>query len=180
MCVWELHKPAQCLLPSLSLTLYCPLSLSFIFILFAAQRPYRSSTRLSAVILSALTRRVLPDAHLEMGEGCISDSSEMHLRMLVLLWVAAFVGDMAPASIRIEAVFLLIQMCSLMSNQCDSKDNLQHYFLHTLFLVMPCCQTSICFQSSCDRLTFPNSSSCCLFYFTHIGVKLCSYLAIFR
>lgn len=104
-CVWELYKPAQCLLPSLSLTLYCPLSLSFIFILFAARRPYRSSTRLSAVILFALTRRVLPDAHLEMGEGCISDSSEMHLRMLVLLWVAAFVGDMAPASIRIEAVF---------------------------------------------------------------------------
>lgn len=65
--VWELHKPVKCLPPSLSLSRYLPLSLSVIFILFAAQRPHHLSTRLCAVILSALTRRVLPDAHLEMG-----------------------------------------------------------------------------------------------------------------
>lgn len=51
----------------LCLSLYLPLSLSVIFILFAAQRPHHLSTELRAVILSALTRRVLPDAHLEMG-----------------------------------------------------------------------------------------------------------------
>lgn len=65
--VWELHKSAQCLSPSLSLILYLPLSPSVIFILFAAQCPQYLSTRLSAAILSAWTRRVVPDAHLEMG-----------------------------------------------------------------------------------------------------------------
>lgn len=43
------------------------LSVLVIFILFAARRPHHLSTRLSTVILSALTRRVLPDARLEMG-----------------------------------------------------------------------------------------------------------------
>lgn len=60
--------------------------------------------------------------------------------------------------------FLLVQTCSLMWNLCDSKDNLQYYFLHTLFPVTLCCQTSICIQSSCDRLTFPNDSIRCMFY----------------
>lgn len=62
--------------------------------------------------------------------------------------------------------FLLIQTCSLMSTWCDSEDNLQHYFLHTLFPVVLRCQTSNCIQSSCDSWTFPNSSIRCVFY-TH-------------
>lgn len=65
--VWELNKAVQCILPSLCRSQYLPLSILVIFILFAAQRPHHLSARLCAVILSALTRRVLPDAHLEMG-----------------------------------------------------------------------------------------------------------------
>lgn len=37
-------------------------------------------------------------------------------------------------------------------------------FLHTLFPVVLCCQTSICIQSSCDSWTFPNSNIHWMFY----------------
>lgn len=65
--------------------------------------------------------------------------------------------------------FLLVQRGSLMSTRRDSKDNLQYYFLHTLFPVVLHRQTSICIQSSCDSWTFPNSNIRWVFY----GHKWC-------
>lgn len=61
-------------------------------------------------------------------------------------------------------VFLFVQTCSLMSTWRDSEDNLQYYFLHTLFPVVLRCQTSICIQSSCDSWTFPNNNIGWVFY----------------
>lgn len=141
--VWELHKPAQCLPPYLSHFQCLPLSLLVIFILCTAQCPHRLSTQLSTVILSILTRKGLPDVHLDMGWGCISDSIEMHLRLLVLpcgcsYWRHGYGYD--PN----KGCFLLVQTCSLMSTQCNGEDDLQYYFLHTLFPVVLHCQTSIC------------------------------------
>lgn len=45
---------------------------------------------------------------------------------------------------------IVAQTCSLTSSQCDSVDNLRHYFLHTLFPVVPPRQTSLCAPSRCD------------------------------
>lgn len=120
----------ESLLQSPSLFLHLSLSLSVISILFAAQRPHPLSVQLCPVILSASTGRVSPDAHLEMGWSCISDSIEMHLRMLILLWAAKVVGNVAAASIRMDAVVCFAPACSLESIWCDSKDNLRCYFLH--------------------------------------------------
>lgn len=50
--------------------------------------------------------------------------------------------------------FLFVQTCLLMSMQCDSKDNLQYCFLHTLCPTMLHFQTCICSQSTWDSRTF--------------------------
>lgn len=61
--------PPSLALP-LSLTSLClSLSLSLFFILFPADCPHRLSARLSKVILSVVTGRVLLDVQLEMGYG---------------------------------------------------------------------------------------------------------------
>lgn len=76
-----------------------PLSVLVIFIPFAARRPRHLSTRLNAVIQSAVTGRVLPDARLEMswaertgggvggGYWRVSDSIEMHRGSSASLWL---------------------------------------------------------------------------------------------
>lgn len=75
--------------------------------------------------------------------------------------------------------FLFVQTCSLMSTRRDSEENLQHYFLHTLFPVVLRCQTSVCIQSSCDSWTFPNSNIHWVFYaYRWCIVYECWYLEI--
>lgn len=61
---------------------------------------------------------------------------------------------------------LFVHTGSLMSTQPDSEDDLQCYFLYTLFPVVLRCQTTIYVESSCDSWNFPNSNIPWMFY-TH-------------
>lgn len=148
--------------PLLSAPLSPGLSVLVIFSLFAARRPRRLSTRLSAVIQSAVTGRALPDARLEMGWAgwswgvCVwrvSDSIEMHCGSPASLRVGCESrATRPPRRSGTEAPLhpTVAQTCSLMSSRFDSADNLRHYFLHTLFPVVPPRQTRICAPSGCD------------------------------
>lgn len=165
------HRDAECVgasrpspPPSLPLSSPLPpgLSVLVIFSLFAARRPRRLSTRLSAVIQSAVTGRALPDARLEMGWAGgswevgvwrVSDSIEMHRGSPASLRVGCESrAARPPRRSGTEAPLhpTVAQTCSLTSSRFDSADNLRHYFLHTLFPAVPPRQTSVCAPSGCD------------------------------
>lgn len=163
--VWELLPPPPPPPPSFPSPPPSPsgLSVLVIFSLFAARRPRRLSTRLSAVIQSAVTWRALPDARLEMGwvgggggEGR-AGASVTQLRCIVgrrlRSGLAASRGRHGrPRRSGTEAPLhpTVAQTCSLMSSRFDSADNLRHYFLHTLVPVVPPRQTTVCAPSGCD------------------------------
>lgn len=161
--MWELHRPAQCLLPYLSLSWYLPLSLLVIFILFAAQRPHHLSTRLSSHPIcldkEGPARRSFGNG-LGLHQWLNWDASEdvsLALGRHGCGWRGHSFNQNGDG-------FLFVQTCSLMSTRRDSEDNLQYYFRHTLSPVVLCCQTTICFPRSCGSWTFTNGNIRCVFY----------------
>lgn len=167
--VWELHKPAPCLLPSLSLSLSVLPSVSL-----GHFHSVCSSTPSTFVHTTLRAHPICLDkkglARRSFGNGLglhqwlnweASEDVSLALGRCSWRWRGCSFDQNGDC-------FLFVQTCSLMSTRRDSEDNLQYYFLHTLFSVVLCCQARICIHSSCDSWTFAITVTL-IQCFMHIG-----------
>lgn len=158
--VWELHKPTQCLLPSLSISPSVSIG-HFHSVCSSTPSPFvRTTQRNHPICLDkkGLARRSFGNG-LGLHQWLNWDASEdvsLALGRCSCRW-RGYSFDQK------EACFLFTQTFSLMSTWRDSEENLQYYFIHTLFPVVLRCQMNS-IQSSCDSWTFPYSDICWVFY----------------